>query len=92
MKKLKLKSSARTKKRYLVLNADSEDEVKKAILDYMGILGWAKAKPSFLRLGKKIVVSVDRKEIENVKAAFEISEILVVRVSGTIKGLKKKFN
>lgn len=85
--KLKIKPSAKIKRRYLLLEAN-KSEVEKAILDYIGILGWAKASPVFL---KEKILSIDRKELTNVRAAFEASpyKIKTLKVSGTLKGLKK---
>ena len=91
---LKLKSSARESKRYLLLRGKKED-MEKAILDYIGILGWAKANPRFVRKsmkGKDHVLAVNRKEIDKVRGSFALSadRIEVLRVSGTLKGLSKK--
>lgn len=88
---LKLKSSARMNRRYLLLDAKSKEEVEKIILEYIGVLGWAKAAPMFLKSGSNLVLAVDRKELTNVRAAFELSKdkIKLLRVSGTIKGLGK---
>ena len=90
--KLKLKSSARIKNRYLVLKAVPKQEIEKAILDYIGILGWAKASPVFLETKKdKIILSINRESINEVRAAFELSNsnIKIIKVSGTLKGLDK---
>jgi len=89
---LKLKSSARIKKRYLLLSNKDEVEIKKVILDYIGILGWAKASPVFIKNKKfNLILAIDRKELDNVRAAFEVSDknIKILRVCGTIKGLSK---
>jgi RNase P/RNase MRP subunit POP5 len=87
---LKLKPSARTSKRYLLLKGKKE-EIEKAILDYIGILGWAKANPTWVYRTKGIVLAVNRGEIEKIRGSFAISEkkIEVLRVSGTLKGLRK---
>ena len=45
---LKTKPSAKIKRRYLLLEAKSKKEVEQVILDYIGILGWAKASPYFI--------------------------------------------
>ena len=90
--KIKLKASDRIKARYLLLEAESKDEVERAILDYIGILGWARAAPFFVKNDEKqIILSVDRREVDNIRAAFELfpEKIKVLRVSGTLKGLKK---
>ncbi|MCA9485430.1 MAG: hypothetical protein KC506_01140 [Nanoarchaeota archaeon] len=93
--KLKIKPSAKTKRRYLLLEANKR-EVEQTILDYIGILGWAKASPLFVKSFKektknKLILSVERSEISNIRAAFEISKakIKVEKVSGTLKGLTK---
>lgn len=89
--KLKLNPSARTKKRYLLIDGTKE-EIERAILEYLGILGWAKAEPRFVG-GKSggVILAISRKELDNVKAALELSpkEMQILKVSGTLKGLKK---
>ena len=90
--KLKTKPSAKIKRRYLLIEGAGREKIEKTILDYVGILGWAKASPYFVKTGaKKIVLAVNRKETNNIRAAFEISKekIKVIRVSGTLKGLRK---
>jgi len=89
---LKLNPSNKIKRRYLLLEAESKDEVERAILDYLGILGWAKASPFFVSQDKnQIILAVDRISIEDIRAAFELfpGSIKVLRVSGTLKGLSK---
>ncbi len=88
---MKVKSSARARKIYLLIEAKSRADIEKAILDYIGILGWAKASPIFVEGGRgegRIILAVERGEINNVRAAFEASpsKINVLRASGTIKG------
>ncbi len=89
--KLRIKPSAKTKRRYLLIQA-SKSEIEKAILDYLGILGWAKSSPQFVKTeSKNTVLAVETKSLADVRAAFEISpeKIKVLRVSGTLKGLEK---
>jgi len=89
--KLKVKPSAKIRRRYLLLEAKSKKEVEQVILDYIGILGWAKAAPLFpTTKSKNIVLAIDRKAITNIRAALEISDakIKLLRVSGTLKGLR----
>jgi len=88
--KLKIKPSAKIKRRYLLLSGNKKD-IEKAILDYIGILGWAKASPVFLTSKNKLVLSINRKSLVEVRAAFELSKekIKLSRVSGTLKGLHK---
>lgn len=83
-KKLKLiKPSQRENRRYLLAEGNREN-IEKAILDYIGILGWAKASPIFV----KNILSISRKEVDNVRAALAVAGIKVKRVSGTLKGLE----
>ena len=91
--KLKLMPSAKVKKRYLLISQGSREEVEKAILDYIGILGWARAGPVWVEIkgGNQTVLSVERAAVSNVRAAFEAAgKIKVGRVSGTLKGLGVK--
>lgn len=89
-KPLKIKSSARYRRRYLLVRG-SKGDIEKAILEYIGILGWAKAAPFFVKTGDVCVLAVNREELDKVLAAFEASpaNLVVARVSGTLKGLKK---
>lgn len=83
---IKLKASLRESRRYILLEGKKES-IEKAILDYVGILGWGKAVPIWVKNG---VLSVLRSEITNILGAFAIYEdkIKVLKVSGTLKGLR----
>lgn len=88
---MKLKPSARMNRRYLLLSGGSQQDIEKIVLEYMGILGWAKAAPVFLKSKKgNIILCIKRKMVDDMRAAFEISEtkIKILRVSGTLKGLE----
>ncbi|MBU0907419.1 MAG: hypothetical protein KKD18_02460 [Nanoarchaeota archaeon] len=90
--KLKLKPSARINRHYLLIEAKNKGEIETAILDFIGILGWAKAAPAFVKTTKRgFVLAVERKEVANVRAAFEASEkqIKILKVSGTIDRVEK---
>lgn len=89
---LKLKPSAKLKRRYLLVSGDKKN-IEKAILDYLGILGWANAAPYFVRQkNSNWIIAVNRQELDKVKAAFAVSadKLEVLRVSGTLHGLDKK--
>jgi RNase P/RNase MRP subunit POP5 len=89
---LKLKPSARINRRYLLLRVKNKEVVEKAILDYVGSLGWGKAAPFFVEQnGDEIVLAIERKSLNDVRASFELSleKIKILRVSGTLKGLSK---
>ncbi len=88
---LKQRPSARLKRRYLLVEGTRE-RLEKSILEYLGILGWARAAPFFKEAGAgEWIVAVNREELVHVRAAFALSEskIDVKRVSGTLKGLAK---
>ena len=87
-----LKPSHREKKRYLLISGkDANKEViEKAILDFIGILGYAKSSPQIVKnSGKKLILAINRAEVDKSRASFLVSgaDIRVERVSGTIAGL-----
>ncbi|MFA5060806.1 MAG: hypothetical protein WC494_00625 [Candidatus Pacearchaeota archaeon] len=93
VKKLKLKPSQRDKRRYLVLDTLESTIVRKALLDYLGILGFAKSGYTEIRLKDfrgKIIGSCLRESLEDVRAGLALAGISIEKVSGTIKGLSKK--
>ena len=90
--KLTHPASARINRRYLLLATADSKHVEQAILDYIGILGWAKAAPLFVSTQKKqSILAIDRKALVLVRAACELCSpaIQIVRVSGTLKGLNR---
>lgn len=87
----KLKPSARESKRYILIRG-SRSSIEKAILEFIGVLGWAKASPVFVsEVSDQVVMAVNNKELINVKAALALAkeELKILRVSGTLKGLNK---
>ncbi len=92
--KLKLRPSGSARKVYLLIEANKREHIERAIVDYIGMLGWAKASPLFVEpSGKKgrFILAIERSEMTSVRAAFEASdsEIKITRISGTLKGLGK---
>ncbi|MBU2576627.1 MAG: hypothetical protein KKF50_02805 [Nanoarchaeota archaeon] len=90
-KKLKLKPSARDKRRYFLVGAMNE-KVEKAILEYVGVLGFAKSaymKVNSKDFGSKTIGSCLTKSLIEVRAALAFAGIRIEKVSGTLKGLKK---
>jgi len=88
---LKLKPSARSDRRYLLIRG-SKKSVENAILEFIGVLGWAEASPVFVSEVSDIVtVAVNRKSLVKVRAALALAkdEVTILRVSGTLKGLSK---
>ena len=87
-KKLKLKPSARDKRRYFLVNGKSNEKVEKAILDYIGVLGMAKSAYMFVKKSKgNVVGSCLRQSLNDVRASLGFVGIQIVKVSGTLKGL-----
>jgi RNase P/RNase MRP subunit POP5 len=88
--KLKSKPSQRIKKRYLLIEGKKEG-IEKAILDYIGILGYAKVSPIFVDNKTNTILAIERSELTKVRAAIEASKsnLRVLRVSGTIKGIER---
>lgn len=87
-------SSEKIKRRYLLVKG-ARASIEKAILDYLGILGWARAAPVFIAVESGMwVCAVERAELIHVRAAFALApeQLEVVRVSGTLKGLKARIS
>jgi RNase P/RNase MRP subunit POP5 len=81
----KLKPSQRENKRYLLFEGNKE-EVENAILKFIGILGYGRAGISFPTAN---ILAVNREELNKVQAALILGRIKILRVSGTIKGVRK---
>lgn len=101
-RKLRMLPTLREKRHYLVLTSDEscEDEIKKAILDFIGTLGYAKAGVFFVEQDKVnhkqtyFIISVVTKYVDQVKASIALMKkprARCIGVSGTIKKAKEKF-
>jgi len=89
-KKLKLRPSAKDNRRYLLINERDNKKIEKAILEYIGSLGFAKSAYMNVRQNNgKIIGAVRREELEKVKASLTLAGIKVEKVSGTLKGLER---
>lgn len=87
----KLKSSLRENKRYLLLEGNiSREDIEKAVLEFLGILGYAKASPKWIQADGKFVLAVNRESLDYIRAALTLAkkQIIVKKVSGTLKGLR----
>lgn len=87
-----LKPSNKENKRYLLIKGkDAEKEkIDEAILEFVGVLGYAEASPMIVKSGKEnVVLAVNTKSLNKIRASFAMSEkqLNIVRVSGTLKGL-----
>jgi RNase P/RNase MRP subunit POP5 len=88
-KRLKLKPSARENRRYLIIAEKDNVKIERAILDYLGVLGFAKsAYMKVLENNGKTISAVTREELEKVKAALASAGIKIEKISGTLKGLE----
>ena len=86
-KSLKLKPSARDKRRYFLVGTSSAN-IEVAILEYIGVLGLAKSAYMFVKnSGTKIVGSCLRESLNDVRASLAFKRIKIEKVSGTLKGL-----
>ncbi len=88
-----LKPSIREKKRYLLIKGENlKKNIEKAILDFIGILGMSKTGLSWIKTKKdSVIICINREMVDKVRASLVIypEKIEVVKVSGTLKGLKK---
>jgi len=89
-----LKPSMIEKKRYLLVKGkDLEINIEKAILDFVGVLGLSKTGLGFIKKNEDFcIISVNREAVNNIRAALCVfpEKIVVERVSGTLKGLRKR--
>ena len=88
--KLKLKPSARDKRRYFLVSGSgvSNTKIEKAVLDYTGILGFAKSAYMFVKKSKSNVVgSCLRQSLNDVRASLAFFNMKIEKVSGTLKGV-----
>ena len=89
-----LKPSMREKKRYLLVHGeDLRKNIEKAILDFIGVLGFSKVGLEFIKSDKdSAIISVNREMVDSVRASLCVfsKKMEVKMVSGTLKGLKEK--
>jgi RNase P/RNase MRP subunit POP5 len=90
-----LKPSHREKKRYLLIKGKAVDLnskiIEKEILRFIGILGYSKASPMFIKTTKtSIIMSINRQALVEVRAAFAASSssLRIEKVSGVVGKVK----
>lgn len=96
-KKLKLIPTLREKRHYLVIKPKHEmqekelkEKIDKAILEFLGIYGYAKAGVLFIEVKKNYgIISVTTKYVSLVKAALTFTDLKCIGVSGTIKKVRR---
>ena len=84
-----LKPSHRENKRYLLLKGKDANPktIESVILEFIGVLGYAKASPMFV---KSNILAINRKSLDIIRASFVASDkdIQIIKVRGGIKKLK----
>ena len=87
-----LKPSMRENKRYLLVEGkELRKNVEKAILDFIGVLGFSKAGLDWIKIGESsAIISVNREAVDSVRASLAVwpKKIEVKKVSGTLRGLR----
>ena len=88
-----LKPSMREKKRYLLVkgNGNLKENIHNSIKEFIGSSGMAKVSLGFIKNENgSAIVSINREMLNQVRAAICIwpEKMEVLRVSGTLKGLK----
>ncbi len=85
--------SHKENKRYLLIEGKNlKKEIPFMIKEFVGILGLSEADPHFIdEKNNLVILSINRKSLEKVRAAFALSknEIKIIKVSGTLKSLRK---
>lgn len=89
-----LKPSMKENKRYLSIKGKNLNEnIEKAIFDFIGILGMSKTGLHWIKKGKDfVIISINREALDKVRASFCVfsEKISVENVSGTLKSLRAK--
>ena len=84
-----LKPSHRESKRYLLIKGEDANPkaVEDAILEFIGVLGFAEASPRIIKKQKnKIILAINRGSLEKVRASFLLSgkKLEITQVSGSV--------
>ena len=89
-----LKPSMRENKRYfLVKGKNLKENIEKAILEFIGVLGMSKVGLGWIKTNQNsAVISVNREMADSVRASLCVwpEKIRVEKISGTLKGLRIK--
>ena len=87
-----LRPSMKENKRYLLVYGNNlRENIEKAILDFVGVLGMSKCGLGFVKTERdSAIIYVNRKAVNEVRASFAVfpEKIEVKKVSGTLKGLR----
>jgi len=88
-----LKPSHREKKRYLLIKGKdvSKKNIEGALLEFVGVLGFAEVGPMFVKIDKSsIVLAINRNSLDRVRTSFLMSkkDMNIVKVSGSVGKVK----
>ncbi len=88
-----LKPSHREKKRYLLVKGKGANKknIDEAILEYVGVLGFAEASPQVINSSSgKVALAINRGSLDKVRASFLMSgkDLEIVKISGCVKNVK----
>lgn len=87
-----LKPSMKENKRYLLVRGKNlKENVEKAVLEFVGVLGMSKTGLGWIKSSKdSAIISVNRESVNQVRASLAVwpEKMTVERISGTLKGLK----
>ncbi len=87
---LPTRANLQVKRRHLLITELDEASVCALLLRMLGVLGYARAAPVFVKDQRNVILSVVVTELDDVLAAFELSPAgTVVRVSGTLEQLHR---
>lgn len=88
-----LKPSQRENKRYLLIKGKNlKENIEKAILDFIGILGMSKVGLGWIKSNaNSAVISINREMVDSIRASLCVwpEKMTVQKISGTLKGLNK---
>jgi RNase P/RNase MRP subunit POP5 len=91
-----LKPSMREKNRYLLVKGKNlKKNVEDSTKDFLGILGVSKMGLRWIKKkDEKAIISVNREMVDALRASFCIwsERIIIERISGSLKNLKKDFD
>lgn len=83
----------RENKRYLLVRCSApRATIESALLEMLGVLGFSKLGFQFIETKhEEAIIAVNREMLEQVRAAFALSQerVQIMKVSGTLKGLRK---
>ena len=88
--RLRLKPASREKRHWLLIEEHDNKKIEKSILEYIGVLGFAKSGYMKVKLRKtNTISSVARGSANDVRAALAMAGIRILKVSGTLRGLEQ---